>query len=171
MEYNIKTRNYLMCDELKKITLEALYSYNSDAIAILDYNLSAIVNTEAPLTLNTLKHRIREAFGVAKISQKALDIINDRMNKLGFVRTNNLFDEVIWTDEGVYNVEYLRINCSRQIYDIPYQELNILTKYLINKGLSKEELYREILAYFGYEVLTKKASDYLSFIEEMANKC
>lgn len=167
MEYKIKTRNYLICTDLKKSTLEALYSGSDEAIDILDYNLSAIVNTEAPITLNTLKHRIRESFGVAKISQKALDIINERMNKLNFIRTNNLFDEVIWTEEGVFDVTYLRINYERQIYDIPYQELNILTNYLIDNGLSGELLYREILKYFGYEVLTKKAFEYLSFVEEM----
>ncbi len=167
MEYNIKTRDYLVCTDLKNSTLDALYSGSNEAIEILDYNLMSIVNTEAPITLNTLKHRIRETFGVAKISQKALDIINERMDKLCFVKTNNLFDDVIWTDEGVFDVTHLRINYSRQIYDIPYQELNILAKYLIDNGLSGEALYREILKYFGYEVLTKKAFEYLSFVEEM----
>ena len=70
----------------------------------------------------------------------------------------------MWPKEGVFEIDYLRSGYERQIYDVPYQEMNNLVKEL---NLSGEDLYRKILAHFGFEVLTKKAEDYLKFIEKM----
>jgi hypothetical protein len=80
----MKTINYERCNNLIHITLDNMYSGDPNTIRALDENLTNIINTEAPLTLNTLKARLREAFDVKKISGKALDIIMDRVNKLGF---------------------------------------------------------------------------------------
>lgn len=159
----IDIKNYFKCDEMVKIKLEDLYAGNSFALEKLDYNLQAIVCTEAPITLNIIKERLRESFGVKKISQKALDIIIGRINALGFPKTDNLFDDVYWPQEGIFDVKFLRIS-NRQIYDIPYQEMGLLVKKLLNEGLLKEELYRKILDFYGYEVLTEKAKTYLSFV-------
>jgi hypothetical protein len=121
---------------------------------------------ESPISLNMLKARLREAMDIKKISQKALDIINDRLDYYGIVRTNNLYEEILWPKSGEFKVDYLRVNGDRQIYDIAYQELVNLSKDFINYGLRNEELYRAILAFFNLEVLTEKARVYLEFIEE-----
>jgi len=142
-----------------------MYEGNSEVLANLEDNILNIINVEAPITLNTLKQRLREAFNVKKISQKALDIILDIINKNNIVVTNNLYDDVYWPSSGEFDVKELRINYVRQIYDIPYQELKLLV-YDLN--LCGEELYRSILAYFGYEVLTEKARTYLEFIERVS---
>ena len=55
-----------------------------------------------------------------------------------------------------------RVDSDRQIYDIPYQEMILL---FIDYNLSGEELYRAILSYFGLQVLTEKAYNYLAFVE------
>ena len=158
----MKTKDYVKFQSYKPITLEGMYEGNQTILNNLDYNLESIINTEAPITLNTLKQRLREAFNVKKISQKALDIIEEHINKLGFSKTENLYDIVLWPNTGVFTVSTLRINSNRQIYDIPYQEMKLLVNDLDLKG---EALYRDILEYFGYEVLTEKANNYLKYVE------
>ena len=148
--------------KLYYMDLNSLYENNESAFELLDKNLLNIVNTEAPITMNTLKARLREAFNIGKISQKALDIIESRINALGFNKTNNFYDTVLWPSGGVFDVTYLREGVAREIYDIPYQEMYNLVKELNYRG---EELYREILKYFGGQVLTHKALEYLIFIE------
>lgn len=158
----INTKNYLFCNEMKKMSLDSLYSNDQETLEALKYNLEAIITTEAPLTMNTLKQRLREAFEIKKISQKALDIIEDQIKILGFPITDNLYDKVLWPTDGIFTPIFLRINSNRQIYDIPNQELILLARNLNKHG---EELYRAILSYFGYEVLTEKARNYLEYIE------
>ena len=148
---------------IKKVDLNDIYNGSSAALRKLDENIIEIIKVEAPITLNLLKARLREAFDLAKISQKALDIIEARIKNFGYKTTNNLYDIVIWPSTGEFKIDYLRISYPRLIYDIPYQELANLVKDINKHG---EELYREILKYFGYEVLTKKAKDYLVFVEK-----
>lgn len=163
----MKVKNYIKYVNFKPVTLEGMYAGNEFILNNLKENIKNIIELEAPITLNTLKQRLREALNVKKISQKALDIILEDINKLNIVVTNNLYDEVYWTKSGVFMIDELRINSNRQIYDIPYQELKVLV-YDLN--LRKEELYRAILNYFGYEVLTEKARKYLEFVEDICYK-
>ena len=159
----MKTSNYIKFTEFKPITLDGIYDGNPEILSNLEYNIYNVIITEAPITLNMLKQRLREAFNVKKISQKALDIILQKIYKLGIKFTDNLYDITYWPSTGVFNITELRINSDRQIYDIPHQEL----KLLVNKlNLSGEELHRAILNYFGYEVLTEKAKTYLEFVEK-----
>ena len=162
----MKTLTYKKA-KIKKVDLNEIYAGSSVALRILDQNIIEVINVEAPITLNLLKARLREAFDLAKISQKALDIIEDRIKYFGYKKTDNLYDKVIWPTTGEFEIDYLRISYPRQIYDIPYQELKNLVFEINKKG---EELYREILKYFGYEVLTKKAKDYLVFVEKKCFK-
>ena len=154
--------SYKRFNNLIKMTLDDLYQGNSNTLEALKENIYNIVDMEAPLTLNTLKARLREAFGVAKISQKALDIIMEDIKELGLKTTDNLYDIVLWPKTGIFDINELREG-DRLIYDIPYQEMVILASSLNLRG---EELYRAILAHFGLQVLTKKAEDYLKFIEK-----
>ena len=163
----LNTKKYVKFNNFKPITLEGIYKGDLVTLNNLDFNIESIVNLEAPITLNTLKARLREAFNVKKISQKALDIIYDRIVRLGIVCTDNFYDMVYWPKEGIFKVSELRINSNRQIYDIPHQELKLLVNYL---NLNGEELYREILKYFGYEVLTEKARCYLEYIESVTKE-
>ena len=153
--------SYRRFNNLIKMTLDDLYEGNINTLNSLKENIYNVVNVEAPVTLNTLKSRLREAFGVAKISQKALDIIMDDIKELGLKTTDNLYDIVLWPKEGIFDIDELREG-DRLIYDIPYQEMVILAKEL---DLSGEELYRAILSHFNLQVLTKKALDYLAFVE------
>ncbi len=153
--------SYKRFNNLVKMTLDDLYLGNPKTLSDLKENIYNIVEMEAPLTLNTLKARLREAFGVAKISQKALDIIMEDIKELGLKTTDNFYDIVLWPKSGVFDIDELREG-DRLIYDIPYQEMVILASSL---SLSGEELYRAILAHFGLQVLTQKALDYLRFIE------
>ena len=157
------TKDYIKTKNLIHITLDQIYNDLPSVISSIDKNLINIVETEAPLTLNTLKARFREIFDVAKISGKALDIIMDRVNTLGIIYEEELYDFVIWPKSGKFNVNYLRINSDRLIYDIPPVELKNLQKDINKTG---EELYREMLKYFNLEVLTEKARNYLAYVEE-----
>ena len=154
VNYN-KARLYYM-------DLNSLYEGNEKAFELLDKNLISIVNTEAPVTMNTLKARLREAFNIGKISGKALEIIETRINALGFNKTDNFYDIVLWPSGGVFDVTYLREGLARDIYDIPYQEMYNLVCEIDSYG---EELYRKILEFFNLQVLTHKAEEYLKFIE------
>ncbi len=154
---------YVLTTNLIKLSLDDLYEGNITTYNNLKENIKRVIDTEAPVTLNTLKARLREAFGVAKISQKALDIIEEILNSLNIKRTDNLYDVTLWPSSGIFDLDYFRTSSQRLIYDIPYQEMLILFR---EYDLSGEELYRAILAYFGLQVLTKKAEEYLSFIEK-----
>ncbi len=157
------TKDYIKAKNLIHITLDQIYNDLASVSPLIDKNLINIVSTEAPLTLNTLKARFREIFDVAKISGKALDIIMDRVNALGIIYEEELYDFVIWPSTGKFNVNYLRINSDRLIYDIPPVELKNLSNSF---NLEGEELYREILKYFNLEVLTEKARNYLEYVEK-----
>ena len=87
----MRTKDYVKYTNFKFISLDGMYEGNSEVLANLEDNILNIINVEAPITLNTLKQRLREAFNVKKISQKALDIILDIINKNNIVVTNNLF--------------------------------------------------------------------------------
>ena len=149
---------------LKKLDLNSLYEGNVMTMNNLEYDILEVVRVEAPVTLNTLKARLRDAFGIGKISQKALDIITDIIKDNKLVITDNLYDKVLWPASGEFKVDYLR-DGDRQIYDIPHQEMKNL---IYDLDISGEELYRAILAHFGGQVLSKKAETYLSYCEEMA---
>ena len=114
--------------------------------------------------MDLLQNIRKKCIKVNRKKKKALDIIYDRIVKLGIICTDNLYDMVYWPKSGVFKVEALRINSDRQIYDVPNQELKLLVAEL---NMSGEELYRKILEYFGYEVLTEKARVYLEYIESI----
>ena len=84
------------------------------------------------------------------------------IKELGLKTTDNLYDIVLWPKEGIFDITELREG-DRLIYDIPYQEMVLLARSINKSG---EELYRSILEHFNLQVLTKKAFDYLSFVEK-----
>ena len=51
----MKTIDYKRCNDLIHITLDNMYEGSKLTIDSLDKNLINIINTEAPITLNTLK--------------------------------------------------------------------------------------------------------------------
>ena len=161
----LRTVKYIKYNNYLPITLEGLYKNDEEVLNNLKTNIKNIIEVEAPITLNTLKARLREAFGVKKISQKALDIILITLGHLDVNITDNLYDIVYWPKDMKGEMNYLRVDSDRQIYDIAHQELKLLVSELNTSG---EELYRGILNYFGYEVLTEKARVYLEYIEKMA---
>ena len=162
----MKKVEYVRCNDLKFINLNGLYNEDYTSLKNLDYTILKVIEVEAPISMSMLKARLREAMEIKKISQKALDIINERLDYYCIKRTSNLYEEILWPKNGEFKIDYLRVNGDRQIYDIAYQELVNLSKDFINYGLRSEELYRAILAFFNLEVLTEKARVYLEFIEE-----
>ncbi|MCR5349822.1 MAG: hypothetical protein K6E20_02405 [Acholeplasmatales bacterium] len=159
----MKTQEYKRFTSLKHLTLDDIYNNLSAVVDILDFNIANVIEYEAPITLNTLKARMREAFDVAKISANALDVILDRVNKLGYYMEMECFDYVIWPKSGKFNVKYLRINSDRLIYDIPKDEFKNL---VLSYDLEGEELKREVLGYFGLIRLTEKASEYIDYVKK-----
>lgn len=165
----METIPYLVCNEMIPMSLDLLYANDLKTINDLKYTLSAIINTEAPITLNLIKKRLRDAFGVKKISDKALAIVLKCLNE--FPSTYNLYDSVYWPEDGKFMPKFIRVGYEREIYDVAYQEMAILVSKLMNDGLSGDDLYRNVLSFFGFSVLTKKAKDYLEFVVKMVEKC
>lgn len=164
MTKNFKEVKYLKCEDYIPLNLDMMYEGNATVLKNLDYDLENIINTEAPVTYNILKERLRECFGIKKISGKALEIILNHLSKLGYEETDNLFDKTIWPDRGVYELDYVRMGYQRQIYDVPREEISNVCLLYISQGYKGDELYHMILRYFGYEVLTEKAREYLDFV-------
>ena len=54
----IQTKKYIKCDDYKPLNLDLMYEGNKMVLDNLDYDLEAIINTEGPLTYNTLKERL-----------------------------------------------------------------------------------------------------------------
>ena len=165
----MKIVNYVRCINLKYINLNGLYNQDYSSLKNLDEVILNVIEVESPVSLNILKARLREAMNIKKISQKALDIINERLDHYGIIRTNNFYEETLWPKTGEFKIDYVRKNSELQIYDVAYQEMVNLAKDLNKNGLSGEELYRAILAFYNYEVLTEKALNFLKFIEEKMN--
>lgn len=159
----MKTKEYVKVSNITHLSLDDLYNNYGAIESKLRANIKNIIDTESPLTLNTLKARMRECFDVAKISGKALEFILDILNNDGYVLEDEIYDTIIWPASGKFEINYLRINSNRLIYDIPSSELkNLITEF----ELDGEELYRKVLEYFNLEVLTKKARDYLEYMEK-----
>ncbi len=167
----IQTKDYIKTKNMHELFLDNLYDGSNSELVNLDYNLNLIINTEAPITLNILKERLREAFNIKKISGKAFEIINKEIDKLGFIVEEDLLDKVYYPASGKFCVDYVRINYKRQIFDVPYDEIKNVVKEYRKDSADKETIYRKTLAYFGYEVLTKKAEKYLSYVlERLSNE-
>ena len=65
--------DYKYASNLPKTTLDDLYKNNKNAKSILKEAIKIIVETEAPITKNSLKARIREdVLGIGKISAGCL---------------------------------------------------------------------------------------------------
>ena len=94
------------------------------------------------------------------------DIINERLDYYGIVRTSNLYEEMLWPSSGEFYIDYIRVNSELQIYDVAHQELKVLVEDLHRLGVRGEELYRAILAFYNFEVLTEKAATFLKYVEE-----
>ena len=65
----MKNKQYVFA-KLIKMDLNSMYDGNQATMQALDNNLLSIVNTEAPITMNLVKARLREAFGIGKISKR-----------------------------------------------------------------------------------------------------
>ena len=162
----MKKVEYVRCNDQKFINLDGLYKKDYTSLKNLDYTILKVIEVESPVSLNTLKARLREAMEIKKISQKALDIINERLDYYGIVRTSNLYEEMLWPSSGEFYIDYIRVNSELQIYDVAHQELKVLVEDLHRLGVRGEELYRAILAFYNFEVLTEKAATFLKYVEE-----
>ena len=166
----MKKVEYVRCNDLRYINLNGLYNQDYASLKNLDHSILKVIEMESPVSLNTLKARLREAMNIKKISQKALDIINERLDYYKIMRTSNLYEEILWPSEGVFEIDYIRVNSGFAIYDVAHQEMKVLVKDLMSKGYKGESLYREILSFYGFEVLSEKALEFLKYIEEKALK-
>ncbi len=161
----IIVKDYVISKNLRKISLEDLYNSSEIALSDLAYDIKTIVETEAPITFNILKERLRQCLNIGKISQKALDVIMPIFNQFNFVLTDNLLDKTIWPSSGVFDIEYVRMGYTRQIYDVPLEEIRNVVSYYSKMSENDNDLYHSVLTFFGYQVLTQKASNYLNFVK------
>lgn len=161
----MNTKEYLICNELKSISLKSLYDGNKDSRNTLKYNIECLVNTESPISLSLFNKRIRESLGVKKVSKNLLDIFKEELNNLGYIIEENDFDPIIWTESGKYKLNYFRVNSQRTLYQIEKSELKVLIDS-IKEYKDKNDLYHKILNELGYEVLTSKALKYLDYVVE-----
>lgn len=161
----IITKEYVLTTNLKHVSLEDLYNSSEVALSNLANDIKLIVETEAPLTFNTLKERLRQCLNIGKISQKALDVIMPIFNQFNFKLTDNLLDKTIWPTSGIFDIEYVRMGYQRQIYDIPLEEIRNVVNYYNNLSTNDNELFHSVLTFFGYQVLTQKANTYLTWVK------
>lgn len=160
----MQERNYLFCDELKKLSVDALYSGSIEALEILRYNVNCLVQTESPIALSLFNKRIRETLGMKKISQNAFSILEKIIKEFDFVIEYNEFDPIIWSEIGPHKMKFFRKNSERTLYQIEKSELLILIEELDDGKKDKNTLYHDVLRFLGYEVLTQKAADYLDYV-------
>lgn len=144
------------------VEINHLDLYQGGSIDKLDNVLKDIIEKEAPVTLNIIKERLRECFKIASIKENLLNIILERLDKLGFYYENELYDRVYYKTKDKVDMNYLRVDYKRDIYDYPFVELKNL---VLNFDTKESDLYYDILHYFGLKRLTKKAEDYLKYIE------
>lgn len=161
----IITKNYELASGLRSVSLEDLYNSSEIALSDLAYDIKTIVETEAPLTFNVLKERLRQCMNIGKISQKALDVIMPVFNQFNFKLTDNLLDKTIWPSSGIFDIDYVRMGYQRQIYDVPLEEIRNVLVYYNDSSNNDTELYHQVLSFFGYQVLTQKANTYLTWVK------
>lgn len=161
----MNTKEYIICKELKNISLKSLYEGNIDSRNNLKYNIECLVNTESPISFSLFNKRIRDSLNVKKVSKNLLDIFKEILKELNYVIEDNDFDPIIWPNTGTYTLDYFRINSNRTLYQIEKSELKVLIDS-IKDYKDKNDLYHKILNELGYEVLTSKASQYLDYVME-----
>ena len=57
----MKKVEYVRCNDLKFINLNGLYNDDYTSLKNLDYTILKVIEVESPVSLNTLKARLREA--------------------------------------------------------------------------------------------------------------
>lgn len=167
---SVSTKPYEKVQLNNYISLDGVYKGNVESLMRLDYCLQEIIRLEAPITIEVLKERFREIFGIEKISQKLLNIILERVDYFDFKRSDNLYTVTLWPNSGVTLCQYFRTGYDRSIYNIPREELYLISIEVIANGFRGEAHNRKILEYFGGELMTEKASNYLAYIEKYSKK-
>lgn len=128
--------------------------------------LESLINTESPISFETIKTRVREYSNIQSMSSKAKMKLEAELRAFGNV-TKDQTQLVYWADNK-REVSHFRPNTDRDLYDIPKEEIVCVMKQILKVQLemSEEDLFRctlETLEY-GQAVLNKKNLDRLTYV-------
>ena len=142
------------------MTVDAFCKEGSDTTinALIDV-IKKIVETEAPVSLNTVAARLCSVCGFEKVNTKIMDRI-DYMVKRGkfcclgfdFGEEKRSFIYKDPSDVGAIGESY-RVGGDRQIVDIPLEELVACAIHItsVQYGMPEENLAKEVASAFGFK--------------------
>ncbi len=163
------SQTYRCTRSLPTILASSVYDGDREAIDGLRLALKRIVDEESPVSLATIKARMREVLGLQKMSQKASDTIEAQLCAIGAVRTPDQGQDFYWRRDMSRDMTTFRgDDGARRLDDIAKEELAAAMRQIlqIQISLSDDDLYKETLRAFGFETLTQTARDRLAYVRE-----
>lgn len=158
-----------------KMTTERFYE--PESCSIITRQIQELVEEEGPITGNLLNDRIADAWGFTHSGEKIIKIIGSCI-PLNLNRDYTEQGIVYWAtnDQAPANLKYFRGTASdsteppRSIENIIIEELIAAMRcvYLDYHTTDKGVIYKEVLKFFGYKVVTDKVRPYLDAAWERA---
>lgn len=135
--------------------------------------LKEIIETESPVSFETIKTRVRTFSNIQSMSSKARSCL---MYELNPYRVNTTYDQgeyFYWKDSNRIITQF-RTNSERDISDIAKEEIVCAMKQVleVQGDINKEDLFRCTLNAFEYgqSVLNKKNIERLDYVYNWAKK-
>lgn len=135
--------------------------------------LARIIVGESPISLETIKNRVREHSNIQSMSSKAKSRIEMALKSIARIEDQN--QKFYWKNSN-FEIERFRIGGKRDLYDICKEEILCVMKQIleVQGDISKDDLFRLTLEAIACttSVLNTKALDRLNYVYNwaLANK-
>lgn len=160
------------CEEYQKLNTNTYVHYDDSGYNYKIYDfLREIINTESPVSLGTIKKRLREHSNIQSISSKAKTLLYNILKKECSKITYDLYQTFYWADNMSFEISKFRTNSNRDLIDISKEEILCAMNqiYAVQGNITNEDLFRCTLEVFGETVLSKKNLEKLEYVYKWAN--
>ena len=139
------------CATLPRVSEDATELHDADRQAQLSELVLAVVLAESPVHLDLLTRRVVGAFGMAKLTAKARqrvdEVVQREESRGGLVRVS----EFLWAPKHDRACRSFRELGDRDLLEVAPEELAAAAAWLLERNLSldRDDLQREVAALFG----------------------
>ena len=143
------------------------YGFDQNARKIVEET----INTESPVSFETIRNRIKEKSNIQNMSSKAKNRFTFLLKQFSANTTVDQTQEFYWKSSD-RTINKIRIQSDRDLYDIPKEEILCAMHQVlkVQGDINKEDLFRCTLDAFDYgqSVLSKKNYDRLEYVYNWA---
>ena len=162
LPYNVtKSKNFTKYD------LEKGFDYNIGLV------LNDVINTEAPISFDLIKDRIKEYSDIKVFNQKAAQRLRMMLKILEYQKTlDQDGNEFYWQKVKEKTMDHYRAAFKRELKDISKEEIICAMNNVIEVqgNISQDDLFKFTLIAFGYDnkVLSKTNKERLLYVYDYA---